>query len=368
MNFAGAWNRLTDADAWRKAAWAAGPPLLAAAVCLLVALAALAAMGFAPGEVLATVWTRSLWADDPQRRLSNWADILRRSTPLLLCGLAITVAFRASVWNIGAQGQYLLGAIAATAVGVYLPLPAALAVPVLLAGSMLAGAALAALASLLEWWRGVSVVLSTLLLNFVAQQFLRYLLQGPMDHAGLRHSPPLREAAMLGTLGGTSLHWGFAAALLAAAAVWFMLHRSAFGFRLRIVGENPIAARAAGIHVPRVGLATLAFSGALAGLAGGVEVSGVTHQLFLSDAANPFGFTGIAVALLGRLSPAGVVGAAMFFGFLNSAFPVLEIELRLPAVTSQAIQGLVILLMLVFTTPRLWKQVRAARATIKCTP
>ena len=330
------------------------PPFLAAGLCLLIGFGILVALGYPGGDVLRTVWGKVLWPSDPSRRLVSWGYMLQYATPILLTGLAITVAFRAAVWNIGAQGQYLLGAIAATAVGVELGAASFVAIPALLIGSMIGGALLASLAALLDVWRRVPVVLSTLLLNFIVLELLRFLLQGPMrEPGGQVKSAPILEAMRLPFVAGTRLHVGFLVALAAAPLVAFLIRHTTFGFRLRVVGENPVAARFAGMSVSRVSLATLALSGALAGLAGGIEVAGVTYELHLSANDTAFGFTGIAVALLGRLTATGVVAAAVFFGVLNAAFRALQAELGIPFVAGQALQGLIVILMLVLTHPRL---------------
>jgi simple sugar transport system permease protein len=292
----------------------------------------------------------------------NWILTLQRATPILLTGLAVAAAFRAGVLNIGAQGQLVLGAIAATAVGVYWNAPPTLAIPALLLAAIAAGAIFASVAAALEQWRGVPVVLSTLLLNFVALEFLRYLLQGPMrarSEGGTLldpQSPEMRQAARLPEFfaqnPGQGLHLGFFIALIAAALLAFVLRKTTFGFRLRAVGQNPDAARFAGMSVGRVAAATLALSGALAGLAGGVQVAGVTPYILYPDlGTSAMGFTGIAVALLGQLSAPGVVLAAVFFGLLDTAFRALEREMGISAVAAQAVQGALVIAMLVLTSP-----------------
>ena len=326
------------------------PPLIATVGALALALLLMIGLGFSARDILHTVWSRVLFPADWNRRLASWAFVLQHATPILLTGLAVMVAFRASVWNIGAQGQYLVGAVTATAAGLYIGESVYVTLPVLLVASMIAGALLASVAAILHWLRNVPVVLSTLLLNFIALELLRYLVQGPMRApTGQAKSLPLPIEAQLPFISGTALHVGFVAALVAAVVAGVVLNHTTFGFRLRVVGENPTAARFAGIHVPRVSLGTLFLSGALAGLAGGIETAGVTHELLLSANDAAFGFTGIAVALLGRLTPTGVVAAALFFGLLNRSFTALQAELNVPYATSQALQGLIILLMLVLT-------------------
>jgi simple sugar transport system permease protein len=303
----------------------------------------------------------------------NWILTLQSATPILLTGLAIVAAFRANVLNIGGQGQYVLGAIAATAVALALRAPSPILILIHLAAAALAGALFAAIAAALERWRKVPVVLSTLLLNFVALESLRYLLQGPMratSDAGTLldpQSPQLPEPARIpeffSTTPGQGLHLGFFIAVAAALLLWFLLRQTTFGFRLRAVGQNPIAARFAGINVPRVSFATLALSGALAGLAGGVQVAGVpTYVLFPDLGTDAIGFTGIAVALLGRLSPVGVIFSALFFGLLSTAFKALERSpLEIHSVAAQAVQGALVIAILVVTSPQWAKHLRRMR-------
>jgi simple sugar transport system permease protein len=317
-----------------------------------------------------TIWNRVLLPRPPgmETGYRNWIQTLQSATPILLTGLAAAVAFRANVLNIGAQGQYVLGACAGAAVGIYAHAGGApLLIPLLLLAAMAAGALFASIAAALERWRNVPVVLSTLLLNFVALEFLRYLLQGPMrarTEGGTFLDPQsqqLPEAAQLpeffSPTPGQGLHLGFFIALVAAVLLTFLIRQTTFGFRLRVVGQNPQAARFAGINVARVSFATLALSGALAGLAGGVQISGVaTYVLFPDLGADGLGFTGIAVALLGRLSPIGVIFSALFFGLLNTAFKALERSpLEIHSSTAQGVQGLLVIAVLIAGSGR-WKR------------
>jgi simple sugar transport system permease protein len=340
---------------------------------ILAALPSAGAKNYTFGESLQiigrTLWNRVLLPRPPSMETGyrNWIQTFQSATPILLTGLAAAVAFRANVLNIGAQGQYVLGASAAAAVGIYVhPGGAPLLIPLLLLSAMAAGALFASIAAALDRWRNVPVVLSTLLLNFVALEFLRYLLQGPMrasSEGGTLLDPQsqqLPEAARLPEFFspnfGQGLHLGFFIALVAAVVLTFLIRQTTFGFRLRVVGQNPQAARFAGMNVARVSFATLALSGALAGLAGGVQVSGVaTYVLFPDIGSDGLGFTGIAVALLGRLSPIGVIFSALFFGLLNTAFKALEhSSLSVHSSTAQAVQGLLIVAVLIAGSGR-WK-------------
>lgn len=326
-------------------------PISASLLCVILGLLTLALLGYPPGEVLHTVRTKVLFRADPALRLVAYGEILRQMVPILLTGLAVTVAFRASVWNIGGEGQFLLGAIVANILGATLPLPAAAAIPLLLLTSALAGALLAGLASVLEITRKVPVVLSTLLLNALMVGVLRYVILGPLGDPQTRITRPLLDAYTLPELPALRLHIGLFIALAAAALVGLLLRFTTFGFRLRMVGENPTAARFAGVNVPLTSLATLTLSGALAGLAGAIHVAGVRHELSFDDGALGFGFTGIAVALLGRLSAIGAVAAALFFALLQVALSALERDLGVPAAMSWALQGAIVVVMLVLTQP-----------------
>jgi simple sugar transport system permease protein len=358
------------------------PPLAAAGLCLLLALLALAALGFGREEgqtlgqgikrISKVTWDRSIRPSPPRRRAPrpgealrpetyrSWIQSLVAATPILLTGLAVAVAFRASVLNIGAEGQYVCGAIAAMVIGLHVHAPPLIAQPALLLVAAIAGALLASVASFLERWRAVPVVLSTLLLNFVAIILLKALLQGPLHEAGAAlQSEQLPELARLYHLPvrgspppgqPSELHVGFFVALLVAGLLSLVLRYTTFGFRVRATGENPTAARFAGIAVGRVSTATLCLSGALAGLAGGIQLAGRSpYQLLPDTGSSGFGFTGIAVALLGRLSPLGTVIAAVFFGWLQTAFAGLEAELHVPFLTLQATQGAILIAMLVLT-------------------
>jgi ABC-type uncharacterized transport system permease subunit len=315
--------------------------------------------------VCKTTYERVILPRSPTARAGyrNWIQTLQSATIILLTGLSVAVAFRANVLNIGTQGQYVLGAIAGAAIGVYLPASRWIVIPAMLIGAMIAGALFAGVAAALERWRNVPVVLSTLLLNFVALEFLRYILQGPMRAYGEEgrpldpQSPELAEFARLPQFFSDrprqGLHLGFFIAVIAALVLWFVLRKTTFGFRLRVVGQNPVAARFAGMNAARISFATLALSGALGGLAGGVQFAGATYVLYPDVGTDGLGFTGIAVALLGRLSPIGVIFSAIFFGVLKTAFVALqESPLEIHSNTAQAVQGLLVIAVLIVSTPQ----------------
>lgn len=272
---------------------------------------------------------------------------LVRAVPLVLTGLAVALAFRAGVWNIGAEGQLYAGALLATAAGLAgTGLPAALHLPLLLLAASVGGALWAAGPAWLRTRLGVGEVITTLLLNFVALNLASWAVRGPLQESRgvFPQSDPIAAAARLPPLWpGTRLHWGFVLALAAGVGLWWVLSRSVVGFRLRAVGGSPEAARVAGrIAVEPVMAGTFVASGALAGLAGGVEVAGVTYA-FYEGLSPGHGYTAIAVALLAGLHPIGVLGAGALFGALEGGAGAMQRLVGVPAAWVRAVEALVIL-------------------------
>ncbi len=248
-------------------------------------------------------------------------ESLVKASPLLYTGLAVTLALHAGVWNIGAEGQLLLGALAAVGVGRYVAaLPPILAIPLVCSAAMLAGGLWAALPAYLKTQRGVSEVLSTIMLNFIAASLLSYCVHGPLKESTGQYpqTDPVPAATHLPRLlPPTRLHLGVPLSFLCTLAVSCVLFRTKAGFRLRATGANPLAAQLAGIVVKREINRALLLSGALAGLAGAIEVTGVTLRVY--ERFSPgYGYTAIAVALVGQKSPSGVLFAALFFGALEA--------------------------------------------------
>jgi len=266
---------------------------------------------------------------------------------LILAGLAIAIAFRAGVFNIGGEGQLLVGAAMAVAVGVSVGASLGFAAPVVeLVAGALAGAAWAGIAAVLRARFRVLEVISTIMLNFLATYAIGYLVRGPLqEHLHIYpQSETLPANARLPLLApGTRLHAGFLLAVACAVAAWYVLRYTAAGFRLRASGANPRAARSAGrIDVLRT--TTLAFlvSGALAGLAGASEASGVTYALY-ENLSPGYGFTAIAVALLARLHPLGVIVTGILFGALESGAAAMQRDAGVPSVLATAVEALAIL-------------------------
>ena len=337
----------------------AGPLAGSAAVAIaaLVLLTMLLALGgYDVPSALAALWRGSFGSS-----YAFFSATLVRATPLLLAGLAVALAFRAAVWNIGAEGQLLAGATAAIA-GASLPLPGAVRLTLALVFAALAGGAWALPAALLRR-RGVLEVISTIMLNFIALNLVGYLVRGPLQeptHA-YPQSRTIDIAARLPRVPGTRLHLGVGLAFLAAIALGIVMRRSAWGFRVRATGANPHAAASAGsIDVPRVALEVFLVSGALAGLAGGIEATGVTYALY--EGLSPgYGYTAIAVALLARLDPLLVAPSALLFGALEAGASAMQRDAGVPAALVTVVEGSLILLVLLVPVMTRVYETRAAR-------
>ena len=258
---------------------------------------------------------------------------LSKSVPLLLTGLAVVVAFRAGVWNIGGEGQVIVGGLAAMLGAQYG------AIAAILCGAI-AGAAWASIASVMRIWREAPEVLTTILLNFIAIHLLGWAVNGPLQEAGGRYPQSDRVAA--------TFHYGFILAVTAAVFCWWILYRTNEGLRLRATGFNPNAARYAGINVNAQIVRAMAISGALAGAAGAIELLGVTHRLF-ERFASGYGYAGIAVALLSQLHPLASILSAMFFGALNTGAGELQRSAAISSSVATLGQAVVILLIIGFS-------------------
>ena len=319
-------------------------PLLAVLLGLAVLAGGLELAGYDAAAALAALW---------QGAAGSWYALtsatLVRAVPLIVIGLGIALAFRGGALNIGAEGQFYAGAIAATWVGLHVAgRPAVVALPAVLAAAMLAGAVWVAAPVWLKLRFGVLEVISTLLLNFVAESLVSLMVQGPLQESQhiYPQSDPIAEAARLPLLPGTRLHAGLVLALLGAVGLWYLFARTLWGFRLRAAGAGPRAAEISGrIDARRMAAVALLGSGALAGLAGGIEVSGVSYALF-QNLSPGYGFTGIAVALLARLHPLGVVATGLLFGGLEAGAGAMQRDAGVPAVAVYMVEAVVIIVVL----------------------
>ena len=322
----------------------AGVAVLALAAGLAVLVIGLEAGGFDAVLALGALWRGAF---------GSWYALssatLVRATPLILIGLGFALGLRAGALNIGAEGQFYAGAIGATWVGVMAAgWSAPLAIGASWAAAMMAGALWILVPVVLRLRFGVLEVISTLLLNFVAEALVSLMVQGPLqEHTHVYpQSEPIAAAARLPMLPGTRLHLGFAAALLLAGILWYVFGRTVWGFRLRAAGLGPRAAMVSGrVDVPRLTAVALLWSGAIAGLAGGVEVGGVSYALY-QNLSPGYGFTAIAVALLARLRPFWIVASGVLFGALEAGAGGMQREAGVPAVAVYVVEAVIIMVVL----------------------
>ncbi|MFO1397671.1 MAG: ABC transporter permease [Burkholderiales bacterium] len=286
-----------------------------------------------------------------------WSETLTRATPLILTGLAAAVAFRARFYNIGAEGQLYAGALAAVAVGGFageggMALSPALVFPAMLLAAMLAGALLLLVPALLRTRLGVDEVVTTLLLNFVALLLVSMLLDGPMKDPtamGWPQSIALPDELQLAKLiERTRVHTGLLYACGLAVLLWAVLKYSTFGFAVRAVGANARGAAFVGVPVTRTMIAVALVSGALAGLAGAIEVAGRTAYVTL-DMSPGYGYTGIVIAMLAALNPLGVVAAAIFVAGVLVGADSMSRGVAVPTYIADVIVAIALLSMLVAT-------------------
>lgn len=299
-------------------------PLVALVVAFCLIATVLWLMGVSPlavyGEIVDTSFTSKY----------GFGDTLAQATPLILTSLAVAFAFRMRVIAVGAEGQLLIGAVFAASAGILLGgLPAVILIPAVLLAGALGGLAWALVPALLAAYWDVNIIITTLLLNFVAFLCATYLIFGSKSFLteNLSNFPqgrPIAMQAQLPSIGDQSVTWGLAVAVGAAVVVWLVLSFTRFGYNLRVCGDAPKAARYAGINMRRMTLLVVLGSGALAGLAGAVEVSGRTHALDPYGLALGLGYTGIIVAVLARLNPFGVIAVSVVFGGLINSGSALQ--------------------------------------------
>lgn len=285
------------------------------------------------------------------------AEVFVKATPLTLAGLGVAVAFRSGFINIGAEGQLYMGAIAATAIAMYLPnLPAILMIPCCMLGAFLLGGIWALIPGLLKTKFGISDVINTIMFNYIAIGIVGILVQTVLKDPNnyFPQSPPLPEAAALSVLiKGTRLHSGIFIALIAAALVYIVVFKTPLGFRIRAVGMNPRACKCMGISALSCILFSSLISGGLAGIAGFCEVMGLHHRL-LSGISPSYGYLAIIVALLGKNNPFGVVVSAIGIAALQVGSLSMQRAAGVPSAIASIIMGAVVLLILARPTMFKW--------------
>lgn len=279
--------------------------------------------------------------------LRSVAEVLRRAIPLLLTGVGLVLAFRARFWNIGAEGQILAGAVAASGVALFIPVPAPLMIPAMFLAGFFAGALWGFVPALLKVKLGVNEIITTLMMNYIALYLVQYLINGPWKGTSMRgfaYTDRFEDAARLPLLAGTRLHWPtLVLGILLALTVTFLLARTTLGFEIRMMGLSQDAARYAGVNFLRTTLVLMLIAGGAAGLAGVGEVAGIHGRLVgPNDISLGYGYTAIIVALLARGHALVAILTSLFLGMVFASGDVVRVALRMPFQVTEVISGLIL--------------------------
>ncbi|MFC3613669.1 ABC transporter permease [Lutimaribacter marinistellae] len=331
--------------------WSLATPLVAVVATMIAGGLLFAALGKNPVEAIGTIFWQPLFGE---YAFYYRPQLLVKGAPLVLIAIGLSLGFRAGIWNIGAEGQYIIGALAGAGVGLaFYPLEAWYVFPLMVMAGALGGWAWAMIPAFLKVRFGTNEILVSLMLVYVAEQLLASMALGPMRNPeghgfpGSRNfqSYPSGHNAELVT--GTGMHWGVVAALIAVIFAYILLNRHMLGYQIRLTGEAPRAARFSGVRPARLILFCLGLSGALAGLAGLFEVSGPSGQVSI-DFNVGYGFTAIIVAFLGRLHPVGILLAGGLMALTYIGGEIAQGNLGLPAAAIQVFQGMLLFFLLAF--------------------
>ncbi|HYA34278.1 MAG TPA: ABC transporter permease, partial [Candidatus Binataceae bacterium] len=339
------------------------PPLIAIALSAALVSIVLAALGASPIGVASAL---------AEGAFGNWfafTDTLVKATPLIFTGLAISIAFSGALWNIGADGQLVIGAIAAGAIGPWLDgWPRAIAISIVLIGGAFGGALWGGMCGWLRARRGTNEVISTIMLNFVAMQILSWTVHGPLMERSRAYpqSIPIAPSTEMYMMAPTRLNLGMLLAVALAIACYLFLFRSKIGYEMRAVGKNRRAASFFAFPIARLTVLGMALSGALAGLGGAVQISAINHRLY--EKISPgWGYEAIAVALVARLNPIAIIFTAVLFGALDNGSQAMQRAEGVSPVLVQVIQAMVIIVLLCFDT-RAFSTIRGAFASATIAP
>ena len=339
-------------------------PVFATLAALLVGAVMLLLLKVNPVEAYRALWHGAFGSGNA------FAETLVKATPLLLVALGICISFRGDVINIGGEGQMIVGAILATWVGLtFTSLPGWLAVTIAMLAGFLGGAVWGGIPGILKAYFNVNEILSTVMMNAIAVQLMLFLLRGPMIDpimaqraSKIPETARLLEAFRLPRLIPTRLHLGTLIAVILAILVYILLWRTTLGYRIRAVGQNPHAARYAGIKVPRYIVLSLLLSGAFAGLAGATQVFGVNYRMITDGSASGFtggaGFNGIVAALFGQLHPLLSIPASILFGALLVGANSMQRVVQVPSALITALNGLVVVFVV---SSEIWRVRRQRR-------
>ncbi|MCL6285941.1 ABC transporter permease [Ruegeria sp. 2012CJ41-6] len=332
-------------------AWSLATPIVAVLATMFFGGLLFAALGKNPVESIMTIFWEPLFGEFS---FYYRPQLLVKGAPLVLIAIGLSLGFKAGIWNIGAEGQYIMGAIVGAGVGLaFYPLEAWYIFPLMVIGGALGGWAWAMIPAFLKVRFGTNEILVSLMLVYVAEQMLASvslgLLKNPegFGFPGSRNFQSYASAYNAELIEGSGMHWGVVAALIAVIFAYVLLNRHMLGFHIRLTGEAPRAARFAGVNPARLILFCLGLAGALAGLAGLFEVSGPSGQITI-DFNVGYGFTAIIVAFLGRLHPVGILLAGSLMALTYIGGEIAQSELGLPAAAIQVFQGMLLFFLLAF--------------------
>jgi simple sugar transport system permease protein len=344
-------------------------PLLGVVAAIIVLLLIGIAVGESPGSILRAIYKFTMSTS------GRLATVFSVAIPLFLSGIAVSIAFRAGVFNIGVEGQYFIGGLVGALAGIYLPLPRVIHIPVVVICAMLGGALWAAIPAALKIGKGVHEVITTIMFNNIALALANYLVNGPLSGRGEAsleaQTHHIRDTALFGKLNHwfRALGWNIPnhvfmdysliIAIIMAILVWILLFRLRYGFEIRAVGTSVDVSEYAGIRVKRIQLGAFLLSGAIAGLIGLQEIFAI-RGFYTYEIAAGLGFDGIAIALIGRNSPLGVVFASILFAFLTQAGYGLQLYTSVPLAITFVISG-VMILFIVITNEIVTRYIRAQR-------
>ncbi len=330
-------------------------PLIAIGLTMLIGMIVFTAIGYDGFHAVESIFLTPFL--EPQR----WADIGVKGAPLILIALGLAVGFRANVWNIGAEGQYIMGAIAGTGVALLTyDMTGWWILPAMVLAGILGGMAWAAIPAFLRVKLQVSEILTSLMLTYVAVQFLYFLVRGPWKDPDGFNFPQTRmftaDQTLPVVLEGSLVHLGIPVALLLAVVAWLLMEKTTAGYAIKVVGLAPAAARHGGFSAARTTWATLLISGALAGLAGLFEAAGPFGQLTPQFPVG-YGFTAIIVAFLGRLNPLGIVFGGIVLAATYVGGEIAQSTVRLPQAATGMFQAMLLFMLLATDVLVRWRVV-----------
>lgn len=324
--------------------WAYSSPLLAIVLTLLTGAALFAILGVNPIDALVTFFI------SPLSDSFGVGELLIKTTPILLCAFGLSLCYRASVWNIGAEGQLIIGSLTATIIALmFVEEGHSASLPLALVAGIVGGAAFAGVAAFLKYQFNANEILTTIMLNYIAYNLLQWAVHGPLRDPNGFNFP---ESALFDAstilpiiMEGTRAHLGVLFTPVILIFTWVLLSKSFAGFQIETLGLSPLSARMAGFSSKKIGITVLLISGGLAGLAGAVEVTGPIGQL-VPQISPGYGFAAIIVAFLGRLHPVGILLAGLLMGLIYLGGELVQIELGLPKSITGIFQGLLLFYLL----------------------